>query len=99
MNKKKISLAFKNNSMVAVAGDEFGRQIFEEQVKSQLTSEDYEKGFEIIFPDQIEIIGSSFIQGFSNHIIGTIGYDGIRDKVIFKTSSSDLTEEIYDDLF
>lgn len=98
MDKKKIVLNFGEKSLPAVSGNENGIYIYKKQVEGKLSEEDYQRGFIIEFPNQIEIIGSSFLQGFCKEMIKKIGYDGIQQKVQFITSSEELTREIYDDI-
>jgi len=56
-----INLSFKN-SVVALAGNPYGKNVYKEQVVPKLGEN--EDRIIISFPSQIEYVTSSFIQGF-----------------------------------
>lgn len=100
MNEKvEIKLEFKDQTLPSLSGDDYGEEVYMEQVQPKVKSSDFENGFIITFPDYISIIGASFLQGFCRQLINKIGYDGIQKKIIFKTSSEELTQEVYDDIY
>lgn len=99
IEKKVIILKFEDLSLPSLSGDSDGEKVFNNQVKPKLEESDYEKGIIIKFPDYISIIGASFMQGFSRYFVQRIGYDGIKNKVEFQTSSDELTQEVYDDIY
>jgi len=51
-----------DNTLSALAGYDYGQDIFNDQIKSKIT--DYNIGFCFEFPENIEFITSSFVQGF-----------------------------------
>ena len=55
----KINLTFPKN-INRLTGNPFGQKIFNQQAKSKIT---YSEKVEIVFPDQIIMSSSSFIQG------------------------------------
>lgn len=61
----RVTLKF-NNTLTNLAGAEFGKEIYEEQVKGKL---DLNKKFEIQFPDQVKIVASSFVNSFSQTLL------------------------------
>lgn len=95
---KEITLQFQDKSKPALSGDPQGEETFKTQVQPYLQEKDYSDGFKIIFPNHIEMIGSSFMQGFSREMIKKIGYKGVVSKVKFETQSETMSQELYDDL-
>lgn len=97
---KKINLELEK-TISRIAGFEYGQSIYNEQVKSIVDSYEYSKDIEltITFPDFIENIASSFVQGFFSQLIPLIGYDGIEKNIHIQTSSEWLTKSIYDNLY
>lgn len=65
-----------NNTITRLAGNEYGKKIFEEQVKEKIN---YDKKNIIVFPDTIENIAISFVQGFSQEIMESISLDEIHE--------------------
>ncbi len=59
-----------NRSLTSLAGYDYGKNIYEAQVKGKL---DLSKDFYIEFPDEISNVAYSFVQGFFKEIIETIG--------------------------
>lgn len=89
--KQIIKLQF-NESLTKLAGNPFGRDVFNQQVKNII---DYDKNeIEIILPEQIDNIASSFIQGFFNEIVNEIGIKGIQEKITVYSSINNLKEII-----
>lgn len=90
--KNKIILKF-TNSISRLAGNTFGREIYEKQVKDKI---DLSKMNIIVIPDQIEDIAISFVQGFTQKIFEEINKDEFsnyfeiegRQKVIDKFNKS-----------
>ncbi len=73
-----IDLKFKN-TLTSLAGNDFGKTIFLEQVENKL---DIENGTTIKFPDSIERIAISFIQGFSAEIVKKYGTEVFNSKLV-----------------
>ncbi len=89
-----VNLVF-NNTITKLAGFPYGENIFETQVKGKI---DLQQPCKIIFPNNIEGIASSFVQGFFAEIINSIGFQGIEDKIKIETSSKELTNDIWNKL-
>lgn len=66
-----VLLHFKKDQ-VCLAGYAFGKNIYETQVKGII---DIKSKFYIIIPDTIEMVFSSFVNGFFENIINEIGFD------------------------
>jgi len=83
-------------SETRLAGFPYGETIYKEQAKNIITFDDE---IMIIFPEQIEKVASSFIQGFFADIIKTIGYKGFERNVIIKSKSDELTASIRKNIY
>jgi hypothetical protein len=64
-----VELAF-DNTLTNLAGYDYGISIYNNQVDGKL---DLNTSFEIVFPTQIRGVASSFVQGFFEKIVDTIG--------------------------
>lgn len=69
MIDNRIELTF-DNTLSSLAGYDYGVSIYQEQVKGKI---DLKGQFEIVFPAQIKSVASSFVQGFFEEIVSTIG--------------------------
>ena len=67
--------------IVGLAGYDYGKTVYEEQVSNKI---DFSKKIIIVFPDQIQRIASSFIQGFFDEIVKRIGIAGIEKQIEIK---------------
>ena len=61
MSKQVIPLEIKDRSLTKLAGNSYGRKLFDAQVDGQI---DLNEPFTIVFPEQSDYLASSFIQGF-----------------------------------
>ncbi|WP_302810510.1 MULTISPECIES: STAS-like domain-containing protein [Eubacterium] len=86
----RVTLKF-NNTLTNLAGAEFGKEIYEEQVKGKL---DLNKKFEIQFPDQVKIVASSFVNSFFADIVREIGLKGLEDRLVIISNNSKLHDSI-----
>ena len=89
-----VNLVF-DKTLTKLAGFPYGEAIFNEQVKNQV---DLNKTCEIVFPDNIESVAISFVHGFFTGIANVIGLQGIDDNIKVKTSSAELTNDIWEKL-
>lgn len=96
MDTNKIYLNF-SKTIYGLAGYDYGVEVYKKQVEPRM---DYCKRTEIVFPESIEIIASSFIQGMFATIIEKIGYKGIKDSFDFKggVELGNIKEQILQDL-
>lgn len=67
-----------------LSGNRFGRSVFEEQVKDTIS---YMDKIIIIFPDFIKKVGVSFIQGFFEEMISTLGINEFENNVDIKSNT------------
>lgn len=85
-----------DKSLTKLSGFDLGKDMFDEQIKNKI---DYNDGeINIIIPKRVDLIGSSFIQGFFEDIIKNIGLSGIEEKVTIDSSISDAKTMIIDNL-
>lgn len=80
-----------SKSDTSVAGYPFGMKTFNEQVENKI---DYSREITIVFPDNIKMVASSFIQGFFETIVQNIGLRGVEERVKIQSSSERLSERI-----
>ena len=75
MSDQRILLEIKDRSLTKLAGNIYGRKLFDEQVDGKINMNE---PFVIVFPDQIDYLASSFIQGFFGKIYTEIGREGME---------------------
>ena len=78
--------------LTTLAGNRYGLAEFEKQIKDI----DYESNYKIIFPERIKYIATSFIQGFFQKFVETIGISGIEEKVDIESSIENLKQLVID---
>lgn len=92
MNNFELDL---DKTVTKLAGNQLGRHIFREQLKREIN---YKNEITINFPERIDTIASSFIQGFFEEIIQNIGISGIESRVKINSSIPDLKKLILENL-
>lgn len=90
----KINLVF-DKQLTRLAGNPFGAEIYDSQVKDKI---DWNNKNEIIFPNQINRIAISFIQGFTKEILKKIDKNEVEKLFIFKASSAELENKILNNI-
>lgn len=90
-----VKLNFKK-SETRLAGFPFGKKIYNEQVKDNISLDD---DVTIEFPKQIEKVASSFVQGFFSDIINKLGYIGVDEKITIKAGTEKLEDEIKKNIY
>ena len=75
MSEQRILLEIKDRSLTKLAGNIYGRKLFDEQVDGKINMNE---PFVIVFPGQIDYLASSFIQGFFGKIYTEIGREGME---------------------
>lgn len=91
----KILLNF-DKGTTRLAGNPYGRKEFQLQAKDKI---DYTATNIIVFPNQIEKIASSFIQGFFAEIVEKVGYAKFDEVVKIEAKDDELANTIHSDLF
>ena len=76
MTEQKVALEIRDRSLTKLAGNSYGRKLFSEQVDGKI---DLDQPFTIEFPEQIDYLASSFIQGFFGKIYTEIGREGMEN--------------------
>lgn len=92
--ENEIKLEF-DKATTRLAGNPYGRDVFAEQVESKMR---YSCRNTIIFPDQIEKVASSFVQGFFAKIVEKVGYAGFDKFIEIKAQNKELEQNIRNDL-
>lgn len=95
MIENSVTLEF-SKSLISLAGYDFGKSIYNDQIKDKL---DFSVEFEIIFPDRIEFIASSFIQGLFSEIVSKIGLLSTENRLIVKCGTESLEKSVKSKLF
>lgn len=85
-----INLQF-SQSLSGLAGYDFGMETYKEQVEGKI---DFSEPITIVFPNNIERIASSFIQGFFGVIVENIGISGIEKRIDISSTRADMKETI-----
>lgn len=90
----KFELEF-DKALTKLSGFDLGKDMFDEQIGKKI---DYKKEITIVIPDRVDLIGSSFIQGFFEEIVNNIGISGIEEKVTVLSSMPNVKQMIIDNL-
>lgn len=86
MIEQRIALEIKDKSLTKLAGNSYGRKLFNEQVNGKI---DLEQPFVIEFPEQIDYLASSFIQGFlGKSILKSGGKEWKRTSILLLPKST-----------
>lgn len=93
---KTIKLDFEK-SVTRLAGFPFGKATYKNQVKDFIELDG--TTIELVFPTQIEKVASSFVQGFFEELINSIGYDEIEKIFVIKASSEKLEKSIRENIY
>ncbi|MFK4945000.1 MULTISPECIES: DUF4325 domain-containing protein [Lactococcus] len=80
-------------SLSALAGYSYGEEIYISQVEDKLGEVSSIDKIEIIIPEHIEYLASSFVQGFFSKLIEKIGFSGIEKLVEIKSDNENITTE------
>ncbi len=80
--------------LTKLAGNAMGRQIYSSQLQNKI---DFNSPITIEFPERVDYIATSFIQGFFHEIVRNIGIMGVEN-ITIKSSISDLKEFIVKNL-
>ncbi|MCH5250574.1 MAG: hypothetical protein J1E98_11600 [Lachnospiraceae bacterium] len=91
----KIELHF-DKSANSLAGFPYGESVYLQQVKDKIV---FNEQITIVFPNQIERIASSFVQGFFSAFVDAIGYSGIEKQVIVEARTNELVENIRKNIY
>ena len=87
---------FEDKSVSKISGFPFGKEIYDKQVKDRI---DLMVHNVVNFPEYIDYVGSSFIQGFISEILEQINSkDKLLDQVIFKSANKFVEDKIYRDI-
>ncbi len=90
MEKNIINLEF-DKMITNLSGNRLGVKVFKDQVKDKFVAE---KQNEVVFPQQIEDIASSFIQGLYSEISEKYGKIEAQNFMILTSQNSKAQEKI-----
>lgn len=94
MERNSIYLEF-DKSISVLAGNGYGYEEYKNQIKNKF---DISKINVIIFPNNIEKVAISFIQGMFRDILSKINKEEIEKYIEIKSSSKELTEKIINNI-
>lgn len=80
--------------LTKLAGNPFGRKVYEE-IKNEI---DLDNEIVFIFPDSINRVASSFVQGFFADLYMKLGLSGIEQKIDFETTIENFKEFVLKNL-
>ena len=92
--ENKVILNFQK-ALTGLAGYQYGLSEYQKQVEGKI---DFSKKIVIEFPDNIERLASSFIQGFFGEFVRQIGISGIEEKVEIISRKKDMKDTIIKNL-
>ncbi len=96
---KVVKLIF-DKSQTRLAGFPYGETTYREQVKPIYDKiSDENEQVKLVFPNQIEKVASSFVQGFFSELINSIGYKKIEERFIIESSNEKLTARIQKNIY
>lgn len=84
-----------DKSVTKLAGYDLGVFIFESQIKNKIN---YMDNITIEFPERVDSIASSFIQGFFKELVEELGISGIENNVNIVSSISNCKEMFIENL-
>lgn len=90
MNKNLINLEF-DKSISVLAGNEYGYEEYKKQLKDKF---EIEKINVIVFPNNIQKVAISFVQGMFRDILNEINKEELEKYIEIKSSSDVLTQKI-----
>lgn len=88
MNKVKL---YFEKALTNLAGYEFGIEVYEEQVKGKI---DINREFIIEFPEQIKVVASSFVQGFFEEIVNSIGLLATEERTVIVSNNEKIVKTL-----
>ena len=91
----KMELQF-DKALTKLSGFKLGEDMYTTQVKDKIDFND--DNLIIVIPDRVDLIGSSFIQGFFKEIVDTIGLVGIANQISIESSIPGIKDMIIQNL-
>ncbi len=88
--KNEIKLEFEK-TLTNLAGNRFGRKIYQDQIKDKLKSDETNI---ILIPDVIEDVAVSFVQGIYSEICETYGKEKALEMMELKSVNPEVLEKM-----
>ncbi|SJZ61294.1 hypothetical protein [Anaerorhabdus furcosa] len=96
METNEIYIEFETKSLTRISGNPLGREIYDRQIKGKF---DINKLNIVIFPDYIEGVSISFVQGLLSGILENINLDELNSKFKFVCKNTRVQNKIMDSIF
>lgn len=84
-----------DKALTKLSGFDLGKDMYDEQIGKTI---DFNKNITIVIPERVDLIGSSFIQGFFEEIVNSIGISGIDERMTVLSSIPNIKQIIIDNL-
>lgn len=81
-----------DDELIALGGQEFGTHIWETQVKQHQD----QPHITLIFPDQIELVTTSFGNGLLNSEINKLGINAVKRKYTIQSTRKGFEKQFWD---
>lgn len=95
MEKNYIELTFKK-TLSGLAGNPFGQSIYDQQVSPKMQ---IDKLNVIVFPEHIEDVAISFIQGFFKKLMNEYGIERLRGMVDIEARDDFVVSKIWENIY
>ena len=93
---QKIKITGIPNDISLLVGFQLGKKIFKE---NRLGNYSVEDGIELEFPDTIERVSASFVQGFLSAYVEKVGKGLVRENIVIKMKNDTLSRLFMDKLY
>ena len=90
--KNKIYLKF-DSTISGLAGFDYGAKVYNEQVNG---GQDFDT---VVFPKQIELVATSFTQGFFKDLIEKYGADYVREHYKIESDNEKVAMKVKGDIY
>lgn len=91
----KFELQF-DKALTRLSGFDLGEEMYDTQIKGKIDFND--QIITIVIPERVDLIGSSFIQGFFKEIVANIGISGIANKISVESTIPNIKDMIISNL-
>lgn len=93
---QKIKINGIPNDISLLVGFQLGKKIFK---VNQLGNYSVEDGIELVFPDTIERVSASFVQGFLSAYVEKVGKGLVRENIVIRMKNDSLSRLFMDKLY
>lgn len=82
-----------------LSGKERGKQDYKDQVMSHIYGIGKHERIGLIFPPHVEIVSSSWVQGFFSEKVGLLGYNGVKHTFVIESEVDGFEKWLWDRLY